>query len=537
MKCLRAVPCAALRPAPHAALCAVPGCRPMSACARWVKGQSTRDSPPFSTARLLPPDLSLRPPPLPHPRPPTRPRQVLPYFEALGFACPKTKPPAEFLQEVTLPDGLEKYRGPPAPSDAPGGPVPIRGPADFGAAWRQSEPFRRRAADDLRYAARSRRELDALPPDGPIRYQWTRTYTPPPLTTLWLCLRRQARLTARNPRLSKGRVAQAVVVGLVLGSLFWRLAAADPVDPDAVFALLFFALLPLAVGGMAAVPGIVAERRVIYRQTAAKFFHPLSYTVAHAALDIPVSALEAGLFSAVVYGMAGLSPVLSDFALFVLTVFLTAQAMTALFKVLDARPRGEGEPVCTVHREGGGGRDASEGKGPQRRPQRRLGRRLEGVAEAVGGGYCRLQMPLRMALGVRGTVAGHRSSEGGGGGDASPPFQCIRGAGVYMMDVEEQGTCASRTQKHSEVGYGRPVDRGAWAAKTVKRPLQQPAQPPIRQLLGAADAQTAHPATSSTAPAHQRLGSVNAETTPARAPAAAADRMQRPDATCEGTNG
>ena len=59
----------------------------------------------------------------------------------------------------------------------------------------------------------------------------------------------------------------------------------------------------------------------------------------------------------------------------------------------------------------------------------------------------------------------------------------------------------------------------------------------IRQLLGAADAQTAHPATFSTAPAHQLLGSANAETTPAGAPAAAADRTQRPDATCEGKNG
>ena len=56
---------------------------------------------------------------------------------------------------------------------------------------------------------------------------------------------------------------------------------------------------------------------------------------------------------------------------------------------------------------------------------------------------------------------------------------------------------------------------------------------PVRQLLGAANAQTAHPATSSTAP----LGSANAETTPAGAPAAAADRKQRPDATCEGKNG
>ena len=94
-----------------------------------------------------------------------------------------------------------------------------------------------------------------------------------------------------------------------------------------------------------------------------------------------------------------------------------------------------------------------------------------------------------------------------------------RGKGTYGgrpgQRVEEQGTRASRTQKHSEAGYGRPVDRGAWTAQTVKRPRQQPAQPPIRQPLGAADAQTAHPATFSTAPTHQLLGSVNAETTPA----------------------
>ena len=41
--------------------------------------------------------------------------------------------------------------------------------------------------------------------------------------------------------------------------------------------------------------------------------------------------------------------------------------------------------------------------------------------------------------------------------------------------VEEQGTWASRTQNHSEAGYGRPVDRGTWTAKPVKRPPQQPA--------------------------------------------------------------
>ena len=59
----------------------------------------------------------------------------------------------------------------------------------------------------------------------------------------------------------------------------------------------------------------------------------------------------------------------------------------------------------------------------------------------------------------------------GGGGPT------VRGKRTYGgrpgQRVEEQGTWAA--QKHSEAGYGRPVDRGVWTAKTVKRPRQQPA--------------------------------------------------------------
>ena len=53
----------------------------------------------------------------------------------------------------------------------------------------------------------------------------------------------------------------------------------------------------------------------------------------------------------------------------------------------------------------------------------------------------------------------------------------VRGKSTYGgrpgQRVEEQGTWAS--QKHTH--YGRPVDRGVWTAKTVKRPRQQPAHP------------------------------------------------------------
>ena len=76
--------------------------------------------------------------------------------------------------------------------------------------------------------------------------------------------------------------------------------------------------------------------------------------------------------------------------------------------------RGTGEactPWGTRHSgwHGGGGVSASLWTRDCRKaPLRRLDGRLEEVAKAVGGGYCRLQMPLRLALAVRETVAGHR---------------------------------------------------------------------------------------------------------------------------------
>ena len=46
-----------------------------------------------------------------------------------------------------------------------------------------------------------------------------------------------------------------------------------------------------------------------------------------------------------------------------------------------------------------------------------------------------------------------------------------------MLRICGGGALPVVLQKHSEAGDGRPVDRGVWTAKTVKRPRQQPAHP------------------------------------------------------------
>ena len=70
----------------------------------------------------------------------------------------------------------------------------------------------------------------------------------------------------------------------------------------------------------------------------------------------------------------------------------------------------------------------------------------------------------------------------------SPPIP-VHGRGVRVLGVKGGwgGAVAlfecSRTRKRSEAGCGRPEDGGVWTAKTVKRPLQQPAQPQYAKEL------------------------------------------------------
>ena len=81
----------------------------------------------------------------------------------------------------------------------------------------------------------------------------------------------------------------------------------------------------------------------------------------------------------------------------------------------------------------------------------------EAVGQAVGGGYCRLQMPLQLALAVRETVTGSElgALEGGGGGYL-PPFECIPGERC-PMDRAGRGPFCWRMANGNRAGTGRTV--------------------------------------------------------------------------------
>ena len=181
--------------------------------------------------------------------------------------------------------------------------------------------------------------------------------------------------------------------------------------------------------------------------------------------------------------------------------------------------------------------------------------RMDGMGERAHGRQRQQRgWPGQPAPSLPGARAPPAQPASGGGCLPQPRWAvCATGAGAYHGQTGREGErdiwWTVRTMRggaghlgltHTETQRGR-----LWTACGQRRVDSKNSQTTpattsttsIRQLLGAADTQTAHDATPSTAPAHHTLGSANTETTPARAPATAADRKKQPDATCKGKNG
>ena len=148
------------------------------------------------------------------------------------------------------------------------------------------------------------------------------------------------------------------------------------------------------------------------------------------------------------------------------------------------------------HQEGRGRAQQTRRRGAARQErQPGQGTRMEGMGERAHGRQrhkgdglasqpCRYRVPRQSLLNWHQVGVVSRSPDGLFAQQQREPTRsrpAVKGKGTYGgrsgQHVEEQGTWASHTRKYREASYGRPVDRGAWTAKTVKQPRQQPAQP------------------------------------------------------------
>ncbi|PUZ66200.1 hypothetical protein GQ55_3G288000 [Panicum hallii var. hallii] len=141
----------------------------------------------------------------------------------------------------------------------------------------------------------------------------------------------------RTRELFAARAAQAVVGGLGLGSVYFRLS---PDNPDGValrLGLFAFTLSFLLSSTVEALPILLHERRVLMREASRRAYRLSSYVVANALVFAPCLLAVSLLFSGPLYWLAGLRAApLGAFAFFVLAVWLIVLMASSLVLFLSA---------------------------------------------------------------------------------------------------------------------------------------------------------------------------------------------------------
>jgi len=108
----------------------------------------------------------------------------------------------------------------------------------------------------------------------------------------------------RSPTL-QARLGRAVFQGLLLGTMFLN-APLTQQGSTSRFGLLFITLASIAMGSVASIPELFAQRNVMYSQRASGYFRPVAWQMALLAVEIPIVALEMLLYSCLLYGLVGM---------------------------------------------------------------------------------------------------------------------------------------------------------------------------------------------------------------------------------------
>jgi len=237
------------------------------------------------------------------------------YFEGLGFKLPTHHNPAEFFQEIV--DEPELYCE---------GEPPLRGAEEFAEAYKKSAIYQSIISD-----------LDNNIPDpkiykdseGSSRYPTSLNYQVH-LTSL-----RAFKMLISNPVAVRMRVIKSIVMGLILGSLFYGLDATQT-DGNNRSGLIFFSLLFIVFSGMGAISVLFEQREVFYVQKDGKYYDTMAFFLSLIFAEIPISVIETVIFTTLVYWMCGLQANAEKFIYFVLLNFVADISFQSFFKMVSA---------------------------------------------------------------------------------------------------------------------------------------------------------------------------------------------------------
>ncbi|KAJ0639385.1 putative ABC transporter, AAA+ ATPase domain, ABC-2 type transporter, ABC-transporter [Helianthus annuus] len=251
---------------------------------------------------------------------------VLEFFESMGFKCPERKGVADFLQEVTSKKDQEQY-------------------------WmRRDDPYRFVTAKEFAEAFQSFHVGRKLAHEISTPYDKSKSH-PAALTTekygltskelLKACTDREILLMKRNSFVYFFKLFQLTVMALIALTVFLRteMHKRDLEGGGLYTGAVFFGVVMIMFNGMSEISMTIAKLPVFYKQRNFLFYPPWAYAVPSWIIKIPVSFLEAAVWTVLTYYAIGFDPNVSRFFKQYLILLLVNQMSSGLFRFIGAMGR------------------------------------------------------------------------------------------------------------------------------------------------------------------------------------------------------
>ncbi|XP_024520582.1 ABC transporter G family member 39 [Selaginella moellendorffii] len=150
------------------------------------------------------------------------------------------------------------------------------------------------------------------------------TYSKPFLEQFYTCLWKQHRSYWRNPIYFYSRMFYGVVVGFLLGTMFWNSGKELKTEQD-IFNLLgamYTSTIYVGISDSISVqPQVIMEREVFYREVAAGMYSPHAFALSQVIIEVPYILLQAASQSLLIYLLVGLQWTPAKFFYFVFFIF------------------------------------------------------------------------------------------------------------------------------------------------------------------------------------------------------------------------
>lgn len=154
------------------------------------------------------------------------------------------------------------------------------------------------------------------------------------LEIMFLCSRFW-KLLYRTKQLLLGRILQAIVGGIGLGSVYLKVKR-DEGGVAERLGLFAFSLSFLLSSTVEALPIFLQERRVLMKEASRGVYKISSYIIANTIVFLPFLLAVAVLFAGPVYWLVGLNPSIEAFAFFTFVVWLIVMMASSLVLFLSA---------------------------------------------------------------------------------------------------------------------------------------------------------------------------------------------------------